>query len=479
MPPMPSPSMPPPALPAMIIDSDLSRIADPSRRPPHSVGDAISLHSHLGPHLGPRLQPLRHPQAYRPPRCRGRPAFPAPEKEEDNNSTDRLFADTGAGPALRELADADIERRARRRARKKMRRLAGAAAQADGAPGLPQDPTPFLFASPRLPGLEVAGAGAEALAHLRAHDDDDDADLDGGMYARLAPRFGTGGSRSSGRLSNSGLNSNSNPTSNYDNYADASGNATAHVDPFVPPRTKSRNGKKGGKRSTKSGSSAPSSTLASPSPPPYAAIPAFAHAPPHSDPPQRGGRVRRGFNGTPGGFGSRAHPVFESGLGDEAGEEEEGGLDGAVAREALPSPGLPRGQRGWRWRVLGWDIIPPFACGVIPQRLSYDADLSNGVPSPIRRFLSRFRAPSLAHASVLDLFSSLRIIWGRHADPHGESIKHDLCSPAGRGVHAKAFYFLLGRYREDSLRARDDGSLPTSALDGIKSMRFDLGWELV
>ncbi|KAF8190468.1 Pkinase-domain-containing protein [Pholiota molesta] len=42
-----------------------------------------------------------------------------------------------------------------------------------------------------------------------------------------------------------------------------------------------------------------------------------------------------------------------------------------------------------------------------------------------------------------ELFSSLRIIWGRHTDPEGNSIQRDLCAPAGQGIHAKAFYFLL------------------------------------
>jgi hypothetical protein len=49
-----------------------------------------------------------------------------------------------------------------------------------------------------------------------------------------------------------------------------------------------------------------------------------------------------------------------------------------------------------------------------------------------------------------ELLSSLRIIWGRHTDVHGESICRDLCSPAGQGVHAKAFYYLLGKYRQES-----------------------------
>ncbi|KAJ6488019.1 Pkinase-domain-containing protein [Mycena sanguinolenta] len=98
-------------------------------------------------------------------------------------------------------------------------------------------------------------------------------------------------------------------------------------------------------------------------------------------------------------------------------------------------------------------------------------------------------ARPLDHPSLIDpdLFSSLRIIWGRHADSQGESIKRDLCAPAGRGVHAKAFYFLLGRYRDDYSRARDGVPVTSSnyinttavnALDGMESMRFNLEWEL-
>ncbi|KAJ6588852.1 hypothetical protein B0H19DRAFT_1248448 [Mycena capillaripes] len=95
-------------------------------------------------------------------------------------------------------------------------------------------------------------------------------------------------------------------------------------------------------------------------------------------------------------------------------------------------------------------------------------------------------ARPIDHPSLIDpeLFYSLRIIWGRYADPHGESIKRDLCAPAGRGVHAKAFYFLLGRYRDDYLRTRDGGAVNahnpanSTAIDGMESMGFNLGWEL-
>ncbi|KAF7316312.1 Protein kinase domain-containing protein [Mycena indigotica] len=89
-------------------------------------------------------------------------------------------------------------------------------------------------------------------------------------------------------------------------------------------------------------------------------------------------------------------------------------------------------------------------------------------------------ARPLGHPSLIDqdLFASLRIIWGRHADAQGESIKRDLCSPAGQGIHAKAFYFLLGRHRDESLRTRDGNSNTDDALDQLGSPTFDLGWEL-
>ncbi|KAJ7666234.1 hypothetical protein DFH06DRAFT_1470402 [Mycena polygramma] len=95
-------------------------------------------------------------------------------------------------------------------------------------------------------------------------------------------------------------------------------------------------------------------------------------------------------------------------------------------------------------------------------------------------------ARPLEHPSLIDpeLLSSLRIIWGRHADPQGESIKRDLCAPAGKGDHAKAFYFLLGRYRDEYLQARDGVPVRTNshasaaAIDGMDSMGFNLGWDL-
>lgn len=83
-----------------------------------------------------------------------------------------------------------------------------------------------------------------------------------------------------------------------------------------------------------------------------------------------------------------------------------------------------------------------------------------------------------------ELFSSLRIIWGRHTDAQGDSIRRDLCAPAGQGVHAKAFYFLLGKYREESYRIRTKDAEHelrqrslTSSID-LETLKFNLGWEL-
>ncbi|KAI8976685.1 kinase-like domain-containing protein [Trametes punicea] len=56
--------------------------------------------------------------------------------------------------------------------------------------------------------------------------------------------------------------------------------------------------------------------------------------------------------------------------------------------------------------------------------------------------------PSALHIDR-DIFQSLCVIWGRHADPEG--IRADLLSPAGQGTLAKAFYFLLQKHREKTM----------------------------
>lgn len=63
-----------------------------------------------------------------------------------------------------------------------------------------------------------------------------------------------------------------------------------------------------------------------------------------------------------------------------------------------------------------------------------------------------------------DLLESLRVIWGRHGDI--EMIKADLLSSPGEGTLAKAFYFLLQHYREQTLEdysiILDVGETPVS-----------------
>ena len=69
------------------------------------------------------------------------------------------------------------------------------------------------------------------------------------------------------------------------------------------------------------------------------------------------------------------------------------------------------------------------------------------VPAPPVSELAK-PLPSALHIDR-DLFESLCVIWGRHADV--ESIQLDLLSPAGHGTLAKAFYFLLQKHREQAM----------------------------
>ncbi|ESK87788.1 camk camkl gin4 protein kinase [Moniliophthora roreri MCA 2997] len=70
-----------------------------------------------------------------------------------------------------------------------------------------------------------------------------------------------------------------------------------------------------------------------------------------------------------------------------------------------------------------------------------------------------------------DLFASLRVIWGRHTDTSGDNIKRDLLAPPGEGVHAKAFYFLLGKFKQEAEKESLGSGLG-------ESLTFNLGWEL-
>lgn len=69
------------------------------------------------------------------------------------------------------------------------------------------------------------------------------------------------------------------------------------------------------------------------------------------------------------------------------------------------------------------------------------------VPAPSVEELAR-PVHSQAHIDR-DIFESLCVIWGRHADPN--SIKDDLLSPPGQGTLAKAFYFLLQKHKDKVL----------------------------
>ena len=72
------------------------------------------------------------------------------------------------------------------------------------------------------------------------------------------------------------------------------------------------------------------------------------------------------------------------------------------------------------------------------------------VPAPSVTELAK---PLASEAHIDDeLLESLCVIWGKHADVQG--IKVDLLSPQGEGTLAKAFYFLLHEYREQTLKDR-------------------------
>ncbi|KAG6900473.1 hypothetical protein C0993_010192 [Termitomyces sp. T159_Od127] len=108
------------------------------------------------------------------------------------------------------------------------------------------------------------------------------------------------------------------------------------------------------------------------------------------------------------------------------------------------------------------------------EELETDLAITQLPPSP-----STLARP-IASPSLIDpeLLASLRVIWGRHTDSNGDSIKRDLCSPAGQGVHAKAFYFLLARYREESMLndLHENKDEPDVELD-LEIAKRNLGWE--
>ncbi|KAJ7923831.1 hypothetical protein B0H13DRAFT_2266947 [Mycena leptocephala] len=245
--------------------------------------DAISLHSHLG--LGSRQHGRRRRA---PPRqlslCSGLqgstapPGVPAsPHRSKSirrgsiaharSASTADLLARAALEPAptlLTDVTEADVERRARRKARKAMRAASSPALEGAGEEGFDGFlGTPFLHVqlSPS-PSASAPPPPLANVAHIHAEEDDDAVDLDGGAYARLAPRPTGGshsGSRSSGRSSGSG--SGGVPYSHSP--------IGAYIGTVKPKKTRTRT------RAAKSKSSATSSTLASPPPTPSSTAPGF------------------------------------------------------------------------------------------------------------------------------------------------------------------------------------------------------------
>ena len=88
------------------------------------------------------------------------------------------------------------------------------------------------------------------------------------------------------------------------------------------------------------------------------------------------------------------------------------------------------------------------------------------VPAPSVEELAR-PVQSKAHIDR-DIFESLCVIWGRHADPN--YIKDDLLSPPGQGTLAKVFYFLLQKHKEKALSDHGIVVDVTEATTGEKSV---------
>lgn len=141
--------------------------------------------------------------------------------------------------------------------------------------------------------------------------------------------------------------------------------------------------------------------------------------------------------------------------------------------------------------LFGFSFAPSYAyIYQIPQILSHpwlmsqpailfsasDGNTYTILPPPLPPSPSVLARP-VASSGMIDweLFSSLRIIWGRHADANGDCIRRDLCSPAGQGVYAKAFYFLLDRYRDESSRIRE----VDAEFDLIAPAKLDLSLDLM
>lgn len=124
----------------------------------------------------------------------------------------------------------------------------------------------------------------------------------------------------------------------------------------------------------------------------------------------------------------------------------------------------------------------------IPQILSHPW-IKGPSPSPILRSAGSESllppSPStlarpIAHPDLIDpeLFKSLCIIWGRHADPDGKNVMQELCAPPEHGVLSKAFYFLLGKYRDEKSRSGDLEIGTVQSKYKLPTLDFDAGWKL-
>ncbi|KAJ7715798.1 hypothetical protein B0H16DRAFT_1615034 [Mycena metata] len=344
--------------------------------------DAISLHSHLGPR-GRRKPPPKTPRrialwgfdlfgSTRGKGVRlegedgalaaGAGTTNAGARNSDSSGRrssaditsallDRAALEPSPHALTGDVTEADIERRARRKARKEMRRIARLVAD---SPASPTSNSPFNDTYEHdeppsgrpstLPHLFLPPSPSPLQPGPHVPDDEDEADLGGGVYARLAPRP-TGGSQSNSRSSGRSSGSGGTPYSpTVAGYARGVQSAAAALGNGGVPQPKPKKSKRS--RTSKSKSSATSSTLASP--PPTATsfsstagihdgkhaqdgeeFGAFAHAPVGFE---QHAHEEDDFDGTPGGFDS-----FDA---EEYGQEVE--VEVEMRREALPSAGLSR-----------------------------------------------------------------------------------------------------------------------------------------
>ncbi|KAJ7759946.1 hypothetical protein B0H16DRAFT_1720162 [Mycena metata] len=198
-----------------------------------------------------------------------RPLGPSSASADTTALLDHAALEPSPHALTRDITEVNIERRARRKARKEMRRMARLVAESPASPATPASPTTPVWAATPIPPPVPISPSPSPLApgphvpHPPPEDKDDTADLDGGVYARLAPRP-TGGSQSNSRSSGKSSGSRGtpySPTMAGGGYARGVQGATAGVGVGPAKVQKSKRS-----RTSKSKSSATSSTLASPPP---------------------------------------------------------------------------------------------------------------------------------------------------------------------------------------------------------------------